>query len=119
MSVASTAVSKFGPDAGKTPGKFFDPNRTYKFRHLQFANIVRDRTDLKIKIERFGFPPGRLPTPRDRQWTGGELNHYLETRPTTQAEMDALPNRAPKTTPNIPKKSPGRARKAAAKSHAA
>lgn len=97
--------------------QLFEANRTYKFRHLQFANIVRDRDDLKRKIENFGFPPGRLLTPRDRQWTGAELNHYFETRPTTQAEMDALPDRAPKTAPNIPKpksKSPGRARKAAA-----
>lgn len=80
----------------------FETNRTYKFRHIQNAGIVRDRADLEKK-KQFGFPAGRLLTPRDRQWTGGELNHYLETRPTTQAEMDALPNRAPKTTPNIPK----------------
>lgn len=81
----------------------FEENRTYKFRHLQNAYIVRDRVDLKNKVENFGFPPGRLLTPRDRQWTGAELNQYFESRPTTQREMDALPNRAPKTSPVIAK----------------
>jgi hypothetical protein len=66
---------------------FFDPTRTYKFRHLQNSGLVRDRDDLKTKQEKFNFPLGRLLTPRDRQWTGKELNNYLETRPVTQAEF--------------------------------
>ena len=67
----------------------FDPNKTYKFRHLQNAGLVRDRDDLKTK-QQFGFPLGRLLTPRDRQWTGKELNTYLNSRPVTQAEFNAL-----------------------------
>src|SRR5262245_47106912 len=81
--------------------KLFDDGKTYKFRHLQNAGLVRDRNDLEGKKE-FGFPPGRLLTPRDRQWTGKELNDYLATRPVTQAEFDALADRPPKTMPVIP-----------------
>jgi hypothetical protein len=83
----------------------FDPHKTYKFRHLQNAGMVRDRDDLKTK-QKFGFPLGRLLTPRDRQWTGKELNTYLDSRPTTQAEFNALPNRPAKTKPDIPKTKP-------------
>jgi hypothetical protein len=87
---------------------FFDPNRTYKFRHLQNAGLVRDRDDLKNKQEKFGFPSGKLMTPRDRQWTGKELNDYHASRPTTQAELAAMfPDRAPEKV-TIPKKKPDR-----------
>lgn len=81
----------------------FDPTKSYKFRHLQNAGLVRDRDDLESK-KKFGFPSGRLLTPRDRQWTGSELNDYLESRPVTQAEFAALPNRPAPTKPDIQKK---------------
>jgi hypothetical protein len=84
---------------------FFENNKTYKFRHIQNAGLVRDRVDLANK-QKFGFPSGRLLTPRDRQWTGPELNKYLDSCPTTQAELDSLPHRPEKTKPDIPKKSP-------------
>jgi hypothetical protein len=88
----------------------FDPSKTYKFRHLQNSGLVRDREDLKRKQE-FGFPLGRLLTPRDRQWTGEDLNTYLDSRPTTQAELDALPNRPEKTKPEIAKPKEARPRR--------
>jgi hypothetical protein len=81
----------------------FDPSKSYKFRHLANSGIVRDRADLQTKLG-FGFPPGRLLTPRDRQWTGKELNAYIASRPTTQAEFDALKGRPAKTKPVIPKR---------------
>ncbi|MFZ1003972.1 MAG: hypothetical protein WAN68_18485, partial [Pseudolabrys sp.] len=40
------------------------------------------------------------------QWTGLELNEYLDSCPTTQAELDSLPDRPAKTKPDIPKKPP-------------
>ncbi len=83
--------------------KFFDDNKSYKFRNLQNRGVVRDRDDLKEK-QRFGFPSGRLLTPRDRQWTGLELNEYFATRPTTQEEFAALADRPPPSTVIIPKK---------------
>jgi hypothetical protein len=81
---------------------FFDDNKTYKFRHLQNAGLVRDRVDLANK-QKFGFPSGRLLSPRDRQFTGRELNEYLDSCPTTQEEFDAIPNRPPPSKPDIPK----------------
>jgi RecA-family ATPase len=87
--------------------EFFDPNRSYKFRHLQNAGLVRDRDDLEGK-KKFGFPPGRLLTPRDRQWTGKELNDYLASRPTTQSEFAAQPSRPAPAKVTIPKKKPNR-----------
>jgi hypothetical protein len=69
---------------------------------------VRDRDDLKNKQEKFGFPSGKLLTPRDRQWTGKELNDYVASRPATQAELTAMfPDRAPDKVV-IPKKKPNR-----------
>jgi hypothetical protein len=82
----------------------FDPRKAYKFRHIQNSGLVRDRDDLKKKVDNFGFPAGRLLTPRDRQWTGEELNTYYESRPVTQKQFDALPNRAPKSKPQIIRK---------------
>jgi hypothetical protein len=82
----------------------FDPTKVYQYRHLENAGIVRDRDDLKRQVDNFSFPTGRLLTPRKRVWTGAELNNHIETRPTTQADFDALPDRAPKSKPNIPKK---------------
>ena len=81
---------------------FFDDNKTYKFRHLQNAGLVRDRVDLAGK-QKFGFPTGRLLTPRDRQWTGRELNQYLNSCPTTQDEFAALSDRPAPSKPDIPK----------------
>src|SRR5262249_55611510 len=72
----------------------FEDNKVYKFRHIQNAGLVRDRVDLEQK-KKFGFPAGRLLTPRDRQWTGKELNDYYESRPTTQAEFKELSDHTP------------------------
>jgi hypothetical protein len=93
-----------------TTHKLFDDYKTYKYRHIQSAGVVRDRVDLKTKQEKFGFPSGRLLTPRDRQFTGKELNDYLDSRPTTQAEFDALFDRPEKSKPNIPPKKKQRER---------
>ena len=79
----------------------FDDGKTYKFRHLQNAGLVRDRVDLAAK-QKFGFPSGRLLTPRDRQWTGAELNEYYETRPATQEEFAALPDMPAPSKPDMP-----------------
>ncbi len=78
----------------------FDDGKTYKFRHLQNAGLIRDRVDLAAK-QKFGFPSGRLLTPRDRQWTGAELNEYYETRPATQEEFAALSDRPAPSKPDI------------------
>jgi hypothetical protein len=83
--------------------KLFDDNKSYKYRHLELSGLIRDRADLETK-KTFGFPSGRLYTPRDRQWTGKELNAYIASRPTTQAEFNAMKNRPPTTKPDIPKR---------------
>jgi hypothetical protein len=97
----------------------FDPNKTYKFRHIQNAGLVRDRTDLEHK-KKFGFPPGRLLTPRDRQWTGKELNDYYDSRPNTQTDFKAMSNHTP-SKPDISKKKPepkSKKRRASSEQHA-
>jgi hypothetical protein len=101
MSQLSTGASKIGPDVGKRSDSLFDPKKVYKFRHIQNAGLVRDRVDLELK-KKFGFPPGRLLRPRDRQWTGKELNDYYESRPVTQAEFKAIATHTPAVV-NIPK----------------
>jgi hypothetical protein len=82
----------------------FEPTKVYLTKHLKAVGLVRDTCDLKYKIEKFGFPRGRLVTPRMRAWTGSELNDFFNSRPRTQAEYAKLPDRAPPSKPNIPKK---------------
>lgn len=92
---------------------FFDPTKTYKFRHLQIAGLVRDRDDLDKKQKKFGFPSGRLLTPRDRQWTGQELNDYYTSLPTTQTEFaERFPDHVPAKV-MIPGKAPAVRRRSA------
>ena len=82
---------------------FFDEGKIYRFRNLQNAGLVRDRVDLTAK-KKFGFPAGRLASPRSRIWTGGELNEYLDRCPVTQHAFETLHNRPPPSKPDIPKK---------------
>ena len=57
-----------------------------RVRHLQQQGVVDSRMMLE-RLKDFGFPPGKLLTPRMRVWTQREIDAWLDSRPTTQAEL--------------------------------
>lgn len=73
-----------------------------RYADLLALGIVNNRTTLSIWIRRRGFPCGQLTGPNSRTWDEGEVQAWLESRPTAMKPM-------PKATGRR-----GRPRKAAA-----
>jgi predicted DNA-binding transcriptional regulator AlpA len=59
-----------------------------RFRDLKARGIVKSWPSLKHRINKFGFPPGRLIGPNSRAWTVDEIEGWIAKQPT-----------APKLTP--------------------
>jgi predicted DNA-binding transcriptional regulator AlpA len=53
-----------------------------RFADLQAANLVTNRVTLKNWIDHLGFPPGQLTGPNTRTWGEGEIQQWVEDRPT-------------------------------------
>ena len=56
--------------------------RFLRFKNLKADGIVNNRPNLKNKIQKQGFPKGRLLGPNDRAWTEDEVQQWLDSRPT-------------------------------------
>jgi hypothetical protein len=56
--------------------------RYLRFADLKAAGIVNNWPSLKNRIEKFGFPPGRLIGPNSRVWSEPEIADYIASRPT-------------------------------------
>lgn len=73
-----------------------------RFRDLKARRIVNNWVTLRNRIERDGFPPGRMLGPNDRAWTDQEIADYLASRP-----VEGPPPRgiaaAPRGRPRKPK----------------
>jgi predicted DNA-binding transcriptional regulator AlpA len=52
-----------------------------RFRDLQQRGLVKSWPMLKRRIERDGFPPGRMLGPNTRAWTEAEVDRWYEARP--------------------------------------
>jgi predicted DNA-binding transcriptional regulator AlpA len=52
-----------------------------RFRDLRARNIVRTWPTLKRRVEKNGFPPGKMTGPNERSWTEEEIDAYLESCP--------------------------------------
>lgn len=48
---------------------------------LKERGIVDSHQTLSIRIEKQGFPPGRLLGPNTRAWTEDEVAQWLDSRP--------------------------------------
>ena len=63
---------------------------TYRrYSELKARGLVKNRTQLKNMIEKYGFPPGRLLSPNVRVWTDEEIDTYVDNSP---VEPKAAPN---------------------------
>jgi hypothetical protein len=78
-----------------------------RYADLLALGIVKNRQTIHNWQEKYGFPLGQLTGPNCRTWTEGEIQDYLDTRPT-----------APKQTPGRvpPARRRGRRKKSKAKS---
>jgi predicted DNA-binding transcriptional regulator AlpA len=72
-----------------------------RFRDLKARGIVNNRVTLTNRINKLGFPPGRLIGANTRAWTEAEVEAWLANRPTE-----------PKPAPAALKHHQGRPRKA-------
>jgi predicted DNA-binding transcriptional regulator AlpA len=53
-----------------------------RFRDLQARGIINNWPSLKARINRDGFPPGRMIGPNSRAWTEAEVDAWIKSRPT-------------------------------------
>jgi predicted DNA-binding transcriptional regulator AlpA len=53
-----------------------------RFRDLKTRGLVKSWPMLKRRVERDGFPPGRMLGPNTRAWTEDEVEEYENSRPT-------------------------------------
>jgi len=72
-----------------------------RFKDLQARGIVPNWPTLRVRIERDGFPRGRMLGPNARAWTELEVESWLASRPTT----GPAPRGAAKSRRGRPRKS--------------
>jgi predicted DNA-binding transcriptional regulator AlpA len=53
-----------------------------RFRDLKQRRIISNWPTLRVRIDRDGFPPGRMIGPNSRAWTEDEVAAWIESRPT-------------------------------------
>lgn len=57
------------------------PTKFVRFPVLQQRGIVKSWPMLKRRIERDGFPPGRMLGANTRAWSESEIEQWLDSRP--------------------------------------
>ena len=56
--------------------------RLLRFRDLRERGIINNWPALRYRIDRDGFPPGRMIGPNSRAWTEAEVDAWIKSRPT-------------------------------------
>ena len=56
-----------------TPASF----RLWRFSDLKARGLVNSRAQLKLMVELYGFPPGKMLTPNARVWVADEVDCVL------------------------------------------
>jgi predicted DNA-binding transcriptional regulator AlpA len=72
-------------------------DRRLRYRDLLAKGIVKNRTTLGNWIRDRGFPPGQMTGPNTRTWGEGEIEDYLDSRPS--APKPAIPTKRPRGRP--------------------
>jgi predicted DNA-binding transcriptional regulator AlpA len=57
------------------------PTKWLRFRDLKARGIVKNWPTLKRRVEKDGFPPGRMTGPNERTWTEEEIDEWYASRP--------------------------------------
>jgi hypothetical protein len=71
-----------------------------RFRDLKDRGIINSWPILRRRIERDGFPPGRMLGPNTRAWSEAEVEAWIKSRPTA----GPAPRGAAKTRRGRPRK---------------
>ena len=69
------------------------PTKFVRFPVLQQRGIVKSWPMLKRRIERDGFPPGRMIGPNSRAWTEDEIEDWIASRPVAGPEPRGIAKR--------------------------
>ena len=72
-------------------------DRRLRYRDLVAKGVVNNRPTLKNWIRDRGFPPGQMTGPNTRTWGEGEVQEYLDNRPTEPKPV--IPARRPRGRP--------------------
>jgi predicted DNA-binding transcriptional regulator AlpA len=56
--------------------------RLLRFRDLRERGIIPNWPTLRARIDRDGFPTGRMIGPNARAWTEAEIEAWIKSRPT-------------------------------------
>jgi hypothetical protein len=64
-----------------------------RFRDLKARGIVNNWPTLKYRIDKFGFPPGRLIGPNGRAWTEAEVETWIAAQPTARKYVPPIKRR--------------------------
>jgi hypothetical protein len=67
--------------------------RFLRFSDLRDRGIINSWPMLRRRIDRDGFPPGRMLGPNFRAWSEAEIDEWLATRPTAKKPA---PHRKPR-----------------------
>jgi hypothetical protein len=62
----------------------------WRYRDLKLRGFVTSRAMLKIMIEQYGFPAGKMLTPNCRTWTQEEVLAYYASRPSDKKDTSQL-----------------------------
>jgi predicted DNA-binding transcriptional regulator AlpA len=65
-----------------------------RFRDLVARGVVRNWVTLNNRINKFGFPPGRLIGPNARAWTEAEVEAWIARQPTARKPAPGRPRKA-------------------------
>jgi predicted DNA-binding transcriptional regulator AlpA len=65
-----------------------------RFRDLKTSGIINSWPMLRRRVERDGFPPGRMLGPNCRAWTDEEVGQWLASRPTAKKPAPRRPRMA-------------------------
>jgi predicted DNA-binding transcriptional regulator AlpA len=69
------------------------PTKFVRFPVLQQRGIVKSWPMLKRRIERDGFPRGRMIGPNSRAWTEDEIEDWIASRPVAGPEPRGIAKR--------------------------
>ena len=70
-----------------------------RFTELKARGIVKNWPTLRNRINKQGFPPGKLTGPNERTWTEQEVKDWIDSRPTAPKPTPRSPGKPRATTP--------------------
>ena len=67
----------------------------WRYRDLKARGVVNSRAMLKLMIDKYGFPEGKMLSPNCRTWTEAEVLAYYAARPSECKDTRPSMNKHP------------------------